>query len=792
MITKYQATIFIISVMFCAELFSQRVTELVNPLKVTEGVWNTFLVSDLFFAQKYDVEILSGKEYETQYDRNTNELKIKTTASFDKLAVLRLLNNGSKYDLLLRSDKKKNVRFELAMQKAAKRVNIFGSFNGWNRESLSMQKNKEATYEIELMLAPGNYEYKFLVDGEEILDPINAQQVPNGLGGINSLITVSSDDGENIYLHQNGFVVEKEKLVLKFLVESQSSIDHAKGKYYVLIDNELINLEHAQRGNEITFQFELSEILAKDFIRILVQTDKAVSNLQTIFLEKGIPVKNNSGKFWHGNILYSLLIDRFKDGDKTNSVKVEHPEIFPQANYYGGDLAGLYQKLTEGYFDSLAVSTLWISPVIENTNLAYQEYPEPHRYYSGYHGYWPTEPRSVEEKFGTMELLQKFINEAHKRKIKVLLDFVAHHVHSEHPYWQNHKDWFGSLELPDGRRNLRLWDEHRLTTWFEPFMPSFDFAKSSDALEQLTNDAIWWLKTSGADGFRHDAVKHVPNEFWRLLTKKINNEFPEQNVYQIGETFGSYELVSSYVNNGQLNAQFNFLLYDAALVTFADSNASFTMLDEQLKKSFDVYGVNNLMGNIIDSHDKVRFMSYADGDITLTTGDAIEIGWNNPPVVNYPQSYDKQKLALAYLLTIPGLPVIYYGDEIGLTGAADPDNRRMMQFDNQLDDLQKSTLEVVRKLSSVRKNSSALLYGDFYTLHSSKNIYAFIRSDMNEKVIVVLNKGIEHENISLTIPAVSDEEFIDLLNGETITAKDGKVDVTIGAINYRILKLKHK
>ncbi|MCK7525308.1 MAG: alpha-amylase family glycosyl hydrolase [Ignavibacteriales bacterium] len=91
------------------------------------------------------------------------------------------------------------------------------------------------------------------------------------------------------------------------------------------------------------------------------------------------------------------------------------------------------------------------------------------------------------------------------------------------------------------------------------------------------------------------------------------------------------------------------------------------------------------MGNIMDSHDKIRYMAYADGDLEINDGRAGDVAWNNPPKVDNPSSYEKLKLHLAYLLTIPGVPIIYYGDEIGMTGAADPDNRRMMRFGNQLE-----------------------------------------------------------------------------------------------------------
>ena len=160
-----------------------------------------------------------------------------------------------------------------------------------------------------------------------------------------------------------------------------------------------------------------------------------------------------------------------------------------------------------------------------------------------------------------------------------------------------------------------------------------------------------------------------------------------------------------------------------------------------MQKTFSVYGVNHLMGNIMDSHDKVRFMAFADGDIPLNSDNAAEIGWNNPPSVNHKSSYDKLKLYLSYLLTIPGLPIIDYGDEIGMTGAADPDNRRMMRFGSDISDWERETLMDVRALIKLRKENSALRYGDFYTLKADKNIYAFIRSDLNEKVLVILNKS---------------------------------------------------
>ncbi len=393
-----------------------------------------------------------------------------------------------------------------------------------------------------------------------------------------------------------------------------------------------------------------------------------------------------------------------------------------------------------------------------------------------------------------MDLAKELVKKAEESGIEVLLDFVANHVHEENPLWKAARDWFGKLELPDGKLNLRLWDEQRLTTWFEPYMPSFDYDGSNEALEFMTDNAVWWLKETGAQGFRHDAVKHVPNSFWRTLTRKIKEEIElptDTKVYQIGETFGGFDLISSYVNNGQLSSQFNFNLYDVALPVFLYPENSFEMLDLTMMKTFQVYGVNHLMGNLADSHDKNRYMAYADGDLELNSGESIEIGWKNPPQVDNPSSYDKLKIHLAYVLTIPGVPFIYYGDEIGMTGAADPDNRRMMRFDNDLNSYEKQTLEEVSKLIHVRKNHSALRYGDFYTLQADKNIYAYLRSDMNERILTIINKSDDRQKVDLTLPRVYKlTKATDLISGEEFEVKKGKLSVVAEKIGYRILMVE--
>ncbi|OGV95254.1 MAG: hypothetical protein A3J88_04810 [Melioribacter sp. RIFOXYB12_FULL_38_5] len=193
----------------------------------------------------------------------------------------------------------------------------------------------------------------------------------------------------------------------------------------------------------------------------------------------------------------------------------------------------------------------------------------------------------------------------------------------------------------------------------------------------------------------------------------------------------------------------------------------------------------------MDSHDKNRFMAFADGDLEASQWSAIEEGWNNPPKVDNPKNYNKAKLYYAYMNAIPGLPVIYYGSEFGMTGASDPDNRRMMRFNNELTKDEKQMLNDVRQIINIRKNHTALSSGDFLTLQADANIYAFIRSDFNERILVVLNKSDEPVKVSLTLPAnYKISEVVDLKTNTKIGVAENVISLEMNSTSYRFIKLQ--
>lgn len=782
----------LIFLLSCSTKHEKKINDLIPFINVAFGETDSLFIGDLFFSESYEgISFNETPYFDLKFEASSGLLVITPTKNFTGVKLINFTYRNVGYAIPVRSNYREKFTFSYKPDKEYKNLTIFGTFNSWNRlQHFMSDEDKDGIYSVDLMLVPGRYEYKIYGDGQEIVDPGNKNVSPNGMGSFNNVLIVEdmkSDIDNFLYLD-----VYKKEDGQKITFFSPSS---GKDEIIALFNNEPVPGDKIGiNGDRITIDLTGDDMRGENILRVVRNIPGGATNTQIIAFYNGEPAgKSEEINSWFDGIIYSLMIDRFNDGDESLNQPIIHDSLFKQANYQGGDLSGIINKIDDNYFTDLGINTLWISPVYDNPSIAFQEYPEPHRWYSGYHGYWPVHYQRVEEHFGTMENLKLLVKKAHGKKIRVLLDFVSNHVHKDHPFFVNHRDWFGVLDLPGGRKNIRFWDEYRLTTWFEPYLPSFDYLGSKAALEIMTDNAVWWLNETGADGFRHDAVKHVPNEFWRKLTFKLKSNIEERQgkkLYQIGETFGGYDLISSYVNNGQLSAQFNFNLYDVARMVFLKNDESFESLSKEMKKTFSVYGELHLMGNIMDSHDKVRYMAYTDGDIDPGKWDASAEAWSNPPQVEDPLSYKKAGIYLAYMMSIPGLPVIYYGSEFGMTGASDPDNRRMMRFGSDLSSDEQAMLEATKKLTALRNSNSALRYGDFYTLFADNSVFAYVRSDLNQRVLIVLNKNSESKTVNLKLPALfAAVQAADLEGGETISVTDNSIPVTIPGYSWKMFEL---
>lgn len=517
----------------------------------------------------------------------------------------------------------------------------------------------------------------------------------------------------------------------------------------------------------------------RSFIRIYAYDNESNFNDLLLPLEDMKPVTDPQLLTRHdqqAQVLYSLMVDRFCNGNKLNDWKINQEDVFDIVDYQGGDLAGITEKIQAGFFDELGVNTLWISPITQNPWDAWGYYPFDfiqgqsedelplfnnkynkhldHTRFSGYHGYWPIYVTKIDTRLGTDKELEQLLTVAHKHNINVILDYVANHVHINSPILQEHPDWITDSILPDGRRNFELWDEARLTTWFDKHIPTLDLERE-EVYQPMTDSALYWLEHFQLDGFRHDACKHIPECYWRTLTQKMLQRFPDRSLWMIGETYGSPELIGSYVKTGMLNAQFDFNVYFTAIHAIVEPEGDMRQVARVIEESLAAYGAHHTMGNISGNHDQVRFISLAGGDVSFLE-DGKNAGWTrNVTVGDTAFAYKKALLLQALNLTIPGVPCIYQGDEYGEPGGNDPDNRKMMRFDS-LNPQEKAMREEVANLIHMRRNSMALLYGEYIPLYADRDVLCFKRIYLDEEVVVAINKSgreirIDDENLPFCI-----------------------------------------
>lgn len=691
------------------------------------------------------------------------------------LEVLKLYSGDTIFSILLKKSQKQRYVLSIIDNSEMKFVQAKGEFNNWNPNNGSFSKEK-SLWKQELYLSPGQYQYLFVIDGVETLDPSNPAKVSNGMGGFNSLITISDDALSPIIsthsIKENQFIIKTSNTSRVVALWQNQEIESSS----LNEEGSLIN---------ITIP-EIAKNLKRSFIRIVASNTSKVSNDLLIPLEYGQVLTkpdNITRADREASILYFMIVDRFKDGNISNNHPLNIPEVHPKADFHGGDIAGVTEKIKDGYFESLGISTIWLSPIVQNPEGPYGLYPSPKTEFSAYHGYWPISFNRIDYRFGNPEELHELVKTAHENDMNVLLDFVANHVHNEHPIYVEHPEWATNLYLPDGSLNTERWDDHRLTTWFDTFLPTLDLTNPA-ITNILTDSAVFWINEYDLDGFRHDATKHIPEYFWRTLTRKIKEQVIVANkkqVFQIGETYGSRELTASYINSGELDAQFDFNMYDAALQAFANPETSFKTLATALTESERYFGSHHLMGNISGNQDKPRFMALADGSVRFDE-DSKFAGWNREIQVVDTTAYAKLNAFMAFNLSIPGIPVLYYGDEIGMTGGNDPDNRRMMRFENHTSN-ELNTLNIISKIAKFRKNNLALIYGDLTVLSVTDSTMAFSRNFFESSTYVMVNKS----NAKVAFELNPEETTLNDLEGNNFKIENNKVMVTIPAYGYKIL-----
>ena len=446
------------------------------------------------------------------------------------------------------------------------------------------------------------------------------------------------------------------------------------------------------------------------------------------------------------DLVYEIMPDRFADGDAGNDDPDKSKGLFDRTKkryYHGGDLRGIIDRLP--YLKDLGITALWLTPVYDNNDrLNEKERPEGEAV-TDYHGYGAVDFYAVDEHLGDLATLRELVDAAHRAGMKVIQDQVANHTGPYHPWVADPPTptWFhGRAEshLDETWQTWTIADPHAppelrrstLDGWFVNILPDLN-QDDPEAARYLIQNALWWVGTTGLDGIRQDTLPYVPRTFWRDWSAALHREYPHLRI--VGEMWdGDPGLVSFFqggaprfdgVDSG-IDALFDFPLFYPLRRAFAEGkpikDVATMLAHDQLYP--DAASLLTFAGN----HDTPRFMNEAGA-----SGDGL-------------------RLAFTFLLTARGVPMIYAGDEIGMPGGGDPDNRRDFPggwagdprdafTEGERTPAEQSIFERVRVLAHLRAELPALRRGRHVSLAVGDQTYAYARVGGGAAVVVVINNG---------------------------------------------------
>lgn len=441
------------------------------------------------------------------------------------------------------------------------------------------------------------------------------------------------------------------------------------------------------------------------------------------------------------DVMYLIMTDRFADGDHTNdgpdakdssdSAAAKTERANPRG-WHGGDLRGIIEHLD--YLQTLGITTLWITPVYQNHS------PE------AYHGYHATDMYSVDEHYGSLDDLKALSKALHARGMKLVLDTVPNHVGPRHPWVDDSPEpaWFHGTRA---NHSAAIMDFQPLTNPYAPWRDRRDITEGwfADALpdnnqedpavaKYLTQNAIWWTEEASLDGLRIDTFPYVGREFWSQFHSQLHALYPDLTT--VGEVSNpDPQIVSSFAGGVTRNGvdtglwtPLDFPLHYAIRNAFTGS----TSMEELAKvlRQDALYPHPERLTPFIDNHDLNRFASEPGGSLKAN------------------------KLAMAFLLTVRGMPHLYSGDEIYMEGYQDPDNRRDFPGgfpDGKNNAFQASTrtptqtemLDWTSNLLSLRKRTPALLTGSMQILYMSYDSIVYVRTEGAQRILIAIHRGKE-------------------------------------------------
>ena len=454
-----------------------------------------------------------------------------------------------------------------------------------------------------------------------------------------------------------------------------------------------------------------------------------------------------------GGVIYQIFPERFCNGNKTNdpSPTKEWGKLpVTEDTFYGGDLRGIIEKIP--YLSEFGIDSIYLTPIFSS--------PTPHKYDT-------TDYYQIDPHFGDLETFKKLVQKCHENKIKVILDGVFDHC--GYDFWafqdvvekgpkSKYVDWFNIYSFPIKKRPKPTYETWGKDIWWMPRLTT----ENPELRKYLLDVAVYWIKEAGIDGWRLDVASELDHEFLREFRKSVKDAKPEAII--IGEIPHD---ASPWLEGDQCDSVMNYPFRLAVIDFFAKGTINAEEFDARLAKLRMMYKepVNHVLYNLLGSHDTVRFLSL------------------------YGNKIEKMMLAVIFQMTYPGMPVIYYGDERGMVGGADPDNRRAMDW-GELKGQRKKLFELYKKLVAIRKNHPALKIGEFLTqlVDRKNNVYSYLRRSESQEILIALNNSAKTRKVAIPSPRNWGGTVIDLLEGGKYKIVKGKIHAFLKPYSGLILK----
>jgi len=667
--------------------------------------------------------------------------------------------------------------FTYIAEPGTKSVFLAGTFNNWNKEATPMQRDPDGkTWRVTVPLTYGVHYYKFVVNGETWVTDPKANSENDGNGNINSQCIVyppdytrpaRPDDGElavSALQHQQKapfLNYDRGQLTLSLrlrpndarLVTAVLTDGHREQRYPLhLITHDALYARYVtqvpwDRKHDLVYRFDITD-------------GSRVFHYDTIGLDNTAakPFRLSAQGFkpfvvpdWvQHSVLYQIFPDRYDDGDKRNDPSDVQPwDGKPSySNRFGGDAAGVRRHLD--YLQSLGISAVYFNPLFAS--------PSNHRYDA-------QDYKKIDPQFGTNEEFIALSRDMQKRGIRTVMDFAFNHTSPTFFAFQDIRDkgkasaytnWYFIHSYP-----VRVQEHPNYTAWFGyPSMPKLNVLNPTTH-DYLLSVVDYWKQRLPLAGLRLDAANEVDPRFWRDLRKHAKAIDP--NLWIIGEVWGDG---SPWLSGDQWDAVMDYPFREACISYFADGKTSPTQFMDRLMAIYGSYApqVSRNLMNPLSTDDTPRFL-------TLCNGNG-----------------DLDRLAATMQFAWVGMPSIYYGEEIGMQGGKDPDNRRGMEWKKATPD--NPMLRYYKRLIAIRKSSPALQAGDPQVLKAddATNTLTFSRILGNDVALVAINRSSEKRTITIPVPAIAQgQHFVEALSGRHIVPVEGALQVTLPALQGAIL-----